>query len=65
MSLLIQDELGGLVYFDAELANWLLDPTDEIATLFWELVLRVRELKLEIARETPAGAARQVPETER
>ena len=65
MSLLIEDELGGLVYFDAELANWLLDPADEIATLFWELVLRVRELKLVTPHESPVGTARQIPETER
>jgi len=38
--------LGGPLHFDAELADWLLDPSDELATLFWELVLDARELKL-------------------
>ena len=46
LSHLIDDVLGGPLHFDAELADWLLDPSDELATLFWELVLDARELKL-------------------
>jgi ParB family protein of integrating conjugative element (PFGI_1 class) len=44
-ALLIENELGGALGLDVLLADWLLDPTDEAAAVFWELVVLVRHVR--------------------
>jgi len=45
LALLIENELGGPLGWDVMLTDWLLDPADEAAALFWELVVLVRHLR--------------------
>ena len=45
LPLLIENELGGFLTLDAVLTDWLLDSTDDAASLFWEIVVLVREIR--------------------
>lgn len=45
LALLIENELGGALGLDVTLTDWLLDPADEAAAVFWELVVLVRRLR--------------------
>jgi len=51
LPLLIENELAGPVSFDVMLTDWLLDPADEAAALFWEIVALVRNSG-ELARQS-------------
>ena len=45
LPLLIENELGGPLDWDVMLTDWLLDPVDEAAAVFWELVVLVRHIR--------------------
>ena len=45
LALLIENELGGSLGLDMLLTDWLLDPADEAAAVFWEVVVLVRHVR--------------------
>ena len=60
LPLLFENELAGPVNLDEMFMDWLIDPTDEAATLFSEILASMRSLRAELPQRflPPAEAER-------
>jgi len=65
LPLLLEQELAGPVNLDVMLADWLVDPRDEAATLFCEILTSVRSLRAAAAQhQSPPNQAELLSEGE-